>query len=437
MSVSLNLVSTAGFHGYRASCQRLSELSLIAACFFLPWSVALMNVATLLMALCWILSGKCLELPNILRRSPSAALAIALFLLLTASLIYTTATFAYGLDIVSKYRKLLYLPVVLSIASGMPLVRRRAIDAFLWGCGLLLLVSYGKLVTIELSGMLFNAAFIDWDRFSLIYATVIDRHGFSIVHYITHSFFMAVFIFFLIERAIGTKNGRWRWALLLVAALAGYNLFYTTPGRTGWGLCLALLAFICIRRCSWRWLGAGALVLAALVAITWQSSSVVVQRCQEFINETEFYQPGASHTSMGMRYDWWHNAFDLFRQAPWLGKGVGSFAREQEKLVASLHQGTEPSDNPHNEYLLIAEQTGAAGLLLFAALLAAPAIEAKRRGLPADDRRLVEGVALAMALGCLANSFLFDSQQGHFFILMTALLLAEIGAGGKEKRIQD
>ena len=437
MSVSQNPITTAELHGYRAFCQRLSELSLIAACFFLPWSVALMNIATLLMALCWILSGKCLELPNILRRSPSAALAIALFLLLAASLVYTTATFAYGLDIVSKYRKLLYLPVVLSIVAGAPAVRRRAIDAFLWGCGLLLLVSYGKLAAINLGALLFDAALIDWDRCSLIYATIIDRHGFSIVHYITHGFFMALFIFFLIERAIGAKSGRWRWALFVVVALAGYNLFYTMPGRTGWGLCLALIAFICIRRCSWRWLGAGALVLAALIAITWQSSSFVALRCQELINETEFYQPGASHTSMGMRYDWWHNAIDLIGQAPWLGNGVGSFPREQAKLVASLNQGTEPSDNPHNEYLLITEQTGAVGLLLFAALLAVPVIEAKRRGLPADDRRLIEGVALAMALGCLANSFLFDSQQGHFFILMMALLLAADGAGDDEKRIQD
>jgi len=418
MRCFLNPIEATGSHGFRASCERLGELSLIAACFFLSWSVALMNVATLLMALCWFLSGKFLELPKILRRSESAVLSVALFLLLAASLVYTTAPLAYGLDIVSKYRKLLYLPVVLSFAIGAPAVRRRAIDAFLWGCGLLLLVSYFKLITVLLG----TAAFI-------------DRHGLSLVFHITHSFFMAIFIFFLVERAIDAEKPRWRrWAILAVAALAAVNLFYITPGRTGWGLCLALLAFTCIRRCSWRWLAAGILVLATAVAIVWQSSPMVSLRCQELVSETEHYQPGGERTSMGMRYDWWHNAFDLFLQAPWLGKGAGSFPGEQKKLVASLKQNTEPSDNPHNEYLLIIEQTGAIGLLLFIALLAAPVVEARRRGLASDDRRLIEGTALAMALGCIANSLLFDSQQGHFFIMITALLLA---AATNEKRIED
>ena len=415
MSHSLSLVSPVGFHTF---CQRLGEISLIAACFFLPWSVALMNVATLLMALCWLLSGQFWQLPKILRQSPSATLAIALFLLLAASLAYTSAIVVYGLYIVAKYRKLLYLPIVLSMVNGAPILRRRAVDAFLWGCGLLLLVSYFKWVTVLLGTTIF-----------------IGRHEFSLVFHITHSFFMAVFIFFLIERAI-TENGlsgRWRWTLFIFAALAGFNLFYITPGRTGWGLCLALIAFIFIRRRSWRWLLVGLVILTALTVIIWQSSSIVSVRSWDLIHETKDYQPGASRTSMGQRYDWWHNVYDLFRESPWLGKGVGSLPGEQKKLMEHLRQPTTPTDNPHNEYLFFAEQTGIIGLFLFLALLVAPRIEATKRGLPPDDCRLIEGLALAMALGCIVNSFLFDSQQGHFFILMTALLLARDGAVANEE----
>ena len=421
MSHSLFLNSPSGFRPlcqFCRFCQWLGEISLIAACFFLPWSVALMNVATLLMAFCWLISGRLWQLPKILRQSPSATLAIALFLLLAASLAYTSATAVDGLDIVSKYRKLLYLPIVLSMANGAPVLRRRAIDAFLWGCCLLLLVSYFKWATALLGTNMF-----------------IDRHGFSLVLHITHSFFMAVFIFFLIERAITEKglSGRWRWALFIFAALAWFNLFYITPGRTGWGLCLALIAFIFIRRRSWRWLLAGLVILTALTVIIWQSSSIVSVRSWDLIHETEDYQPGASRTSMGMRYDLWHNAVSLFAESPWLGKGVGSFRGEQRKLIERLHQPTALFDNPHNEYLLLAEQTGIVGLLLFLALLVVPRLEAAKHGLPPDDCRLIEGLALAMALGCIVNSFLFDSQQGHFFILMMALLLARDGAVANEE----
>lgn len=418
MSDSLLLASPAGFRLFCQFCRRLGEISLIVACFSLPWSVALMNVAALLMALCWFLGGKFLELPQILCQSPSASLAVALFLLLLVSLVYTTAPIAYGLDIAGKYRKLLYLPIVLSMVNGAPVLRRRALNAFLWGCGLLLFVSYFKLVTVLLGTAIF-----------------IDRHGFSLVYHITHSFFMAMFIFFLIERTITEKktSGRWPWMLVVVIALAGFNLFYVTPGRTGWGLCLALIAFIFIGRRSWRWLLTGLVILTALVAVISQSP-LVSARYREIARETKNYQPGASRTSMGMRFDWWHNAYDLFRESPWLGKGVGSFPGEQRQLVKSLQQRTKPSDNPHNEYLLLAGQTGVCGLWLFVALLIVPGIEARRRGLPPDDCRLIQGVALAMALGCLANSLLFDSQQGHFFILMTALLLTGYDTVANEGR---
>ena len=411
---------------FRTLCQRLGEVSLIIACFSLPWSVAVMNGATLLMALCWFLSGQFLQLPKILRRSPSATLAVVLFLLLAASVAYTSAPIADGLDITGKYRKLLYLPVVLSMVSAAPVLRRRAVDAFLWGCGLLLLASYFKWIAVLLG---ITSSTDRWIAALLGITNFIERHQFSLVLHITHSFFMAIFIFFLIERAITGKNlsGRWSLPLLIILALAGFNLFYITPGRTGWGLCLALIAFFFIRRRSWRWLLTGLVILTALMVVIWQSSSIVSARCREFIYETHHYQPGASRTSMGQRYDWWHNAYDLFRESPWLGKGVGSFPSEQRRLVNALRQPTTYTDNPHNEYLFFAEQTGIAGLLLFLALLGTPVIEAVQRGLPPNDCRLIEGTVLAMALGCLANSFLFDSQQGHFFILMTALLLAEDG----------
>ncbi|MDR3088702.1 MAG: O-antigen ligase family protein [Desulfobulbaceae bacterium] len=404
MIISQNRRESARFRDFFA---RLGGAALICACFFLPLSVALLNLCALFMAVCWLLSGKPAAVLGIFRRSPSATLACALFALLAASLIYTTAPFGYGLEILAKYRKLLYLPIVFSLVSDAPTLRRKAVDAFMGGCAVLLLVSYFKLITVLLGTAIF-----------------VDRHGFSLVYHITHSFFMAMFIFFLVERAMAAATTRkQRRAYIAVALLAGFNLFSITPGRTGWMICLALLAFSFLRRCSWRRMTVGALLVAALAALTWQSSSIVSVRVREIVKETRRYQPGQSRTSMGMRYDWWHNAVTLFAESPWLGKGVGSFPGEQKRLVAALGQRTQATDNPHNDYLFFAEQTGVCGLALFLALLVAPTIEGRRR--PIEGRRLLEGVALAMALGCLANSLLFDSHQGHFYILMTGLLLAE------------
>jgi hypothetical protein len=44
--------------------------------------------------------------------------------------------------------------------------------------------------------------------------------------------------------------------------------------------------------------------------------------------------------------------------------------------------------------------------------------------LQAKDKYLVQGVILAMMTGCIMNSFLFDSHQGHFFAFLSGIFFA-------------
>jgi O-antigen ligase len=81
---------------------------------------------------------------------------------------------------------------------------------------------------------------------------------------------------------------------------------------------------------------------------------------------------------------------------------------------------TQPTDNPHNEYLFITVQSGLVGGGLFIALLLSLLFHSAR--LPSPRRYLLQGVVVAMAVGCLMNSFLFDSHQGHFFAIIAAVL---------------
>jgi O-antigen ligase len=72
--------------------------------------------------------------------------------------------------------------------------------------------------------------------------------------------------------------------------------------------------------------------------------------------------------------------------------------------------------------MFIGVQLGLTGLALFLALLASQWIAAA--GLNRHSRFLLQGIVLTMATGCLMNSFLFDSHQGHFYAFLSALLLA-------------
>ena len=133
------------------------------------------------------------------------------------------------------------------------------------------------------------------------------------------------------------------------------------------------------------------------------------------------YQATWSRTSLGMRLDWWQNCLDLIKEKPTFGHGTGSFKIAQNKVLTKGNH-TWPTDNPHNEYLFIAVQTGLVGLFLFISLLAAQFFSSLK--LQPPRKYLLQGVIVAMSAGCLMNSFLFDSHPGHFYAIITAILAA-------------
>jgi O-antigen ligase len=84
-------------------------------------------------------------------------------------------------------------------------------------------------------------------------------------------------------------------------------------------------------------------------------------------------------------------------------------------MVASL--------NPHNEYLNIAVQLGAIGVL---ALLYVFFCEWRWAAMlpEAHERHLARGVVITFAIGCVFNSLLMDHTEGLWFAWMTGVLFA-------------
>jgi O-antigen ligase len=82
-----------------------------------------------------------------------------------------------------------------------------------------------------------------------------------------------------------------------------------------------------------------------------------------------------------------------------------------------------PTVNPHNEYLMIAAQTGGAGLAVLLALFIGQWLLATRLPSPMETA-LARGLVIAMATGCLFNSFLLDHAEGLFYAWMSGLLFA-------------
>lgn len=367
---------------------------IILCCFFIPFSTSLMGATSILAAVCWILSGRFFSLPQLMQSNKLVFLAVALFLLFIAGLFYSPVPMNEALSTLKKYRELLFFAMVVAFMTGNENAAKLAEDSFILGCVILLIISYGIF-------------------FSMIPS---ERYGYSVVYHITHNFFMAILAFWCLQRAFDSRQYRYLWLVIFLATTV--NLFYIAPGRTGMLVYIALILLSLFQHLSFKKAAAATLLAALVIAIAFATSANFSSRVREAMAEVKGYQAESSRTSLGMRFDWWQNSVDLIGQKPIFGHGTGSFKTVQADLIKSSK--TKPTDNPHNEYLMIGVQTGLVGLGIWLVFLGAQFIAAFR--LQPPRRFLLQGVVIAMAVGCLMNSFLLDSHPGHFYAIISAIL---------------
>lgn len=371
-------------------------ICIVIACFFTPLSTTLLGLFSILGATAWLLSGGFTDLPHTFLSFPHSCIALILFLFMCLAITYSPVPFDQALETLKKYRELLLMPIVISLLSVSQRYRDMAENMFVLGCILLMLVSYGMALGIFPE----------------------ERYGHSVVFHITHSFFMAVLAFWSIHRCIDSHQYRYLWVVVFLATVI--NIFYIAPGRTGMLVFLCLMFLFLYQRLSITHLLGGLILLGVLVSGFYFTSENFSGRLQEVTSEIQAYKPGQSRTSIGQRFDWWSSSLKLVKDKPVIGHGTGSFPIVHRELT----EGTKimQTDNPHNEYLFLTVQFGMIGLFLFLTMIVLQLLNARQ--MYENKRWLLQGVVLALLSGSLINSLLFDSQQGHFYLFMSAALLS-------------
>ncbi|HEX6828403.1 MAG TPA: O-antigen ligase family protein, partial [Burkholderiales bacterium] len=173
-----------------------------------------------------------------------------------------------------------------------------------------------------------------------------------------------------------------------------------------------------------RGLAAALALGTGLVAAGYFASDALRARLQESAAQVEAFRAGRPVTaadSAGMRLEFYRNTAAIIAGHPWLGVGTGGFPKAYAERAAATGVVT---DNPHNEYLLIAAQTGLPGLALLLAVFAAAWHGARR--LAPLERDLARGIALATAVGCLFNSLLVDHTEGLLFAWLGAVAFGSL-----------
>jgi O-antigen ligase len=227
------------------------------------------------------------------------------------------------------------------------------------------------------------------------------------------------------QGALHARTGGVRIALWLLCAVAAANVLLIVPGRTGMVVLIVLFVYFLARVLKGKGLAVAAVVLAALaVGILASPESMLHRRIM--LADEEFAQwragvPAEATSSVGLRLEYLENTLDIIARNPAIGVGTGGFA----KAYAERVQGTDadPTENPHNQILLLLVQFGVVGFALFTALLITQWRLAAR--LPsAFDVGAARAFVLCIGITSLAASTLLDHAEGFFFAYMSGLLFA-------------
>lgn len=383
----------------------LTAWALTGIGFFLPISTGLTNLMLLLFLIAWLLSGHWAEKWHALQHSPAALVCLAFFGLVLVGTQYgeKSADTQYAL----KYAVVLLVPLALS--SGL---RTREIWCSVAGfCGamvLTLVLSYAIWFGLLPEGVFKNIGADNPVVFKL---------------HITHSFFMALAACFLYFAA-STQKGPRRYLLLGIAALAVINVLLMVKGRTG-QITLLILG-IYIFHCRFRRHGLWAGTLAALIVFSslYFLSQPFKNRINIALTEAAQWEThkGDEKSSIGTRLDFYTNTYAIIRQHPLIGVGTEGFPHAYKQQVEGMP--IPPTENPHNQYLLLAAQLGILGLLALLSLHFIFWSQARR--LTAPFACIGGGVILAYLVGNLFNSLLIDfSERILFFWAMGCLLSAQ------------
>ncbi len=375
-------------------------------------------------------------------RHPISILCVGLFLWLALSMLWSIAPSDELMEGISKYRKLLYVPIVAMLLISTRVKPWFLMNFFVIGC---LVVCFGSLSSS--SGLLEhligpqlpgggwglggNAA-KHWFYIGPPEAPTFGRawiaQGAFLVFSVTYLLGVTVASFMEVKAPLG----RWRrFALIGAIALLTYVVL-NLGGRTGYLLLILGIAF-------WAGLFWSKNMRFALVCSLIGFSFLlgahslakprVLDRVTNAVNDVVEYQESGALTSQGLRLRFWAVGVNAGLEKPLTGWGVGSYAEVFSRDSEQPEDLRNSRPHPHSEWILQFVQGGLLASFLLVGLVLT--------GLRIFSRlRLAEGSHTAMvSLGLLGSMFLFlidgsfnsvlwDLGEGHAFILLTASVIS-------------
>ncbi len=372
--------------------------------FALPLTPGLANLMLLLVVVSWLLSGDWQRKWAVIKDAPAAKAAGLFYALVVIGMFYgvkdDSAHYA------GKYASIFMLPIILSLQLSTE-EKWRAIAGFCAAMVMTLFLSI--LIWLELLPVSF---FKNTDANNPI---VFKMH-------ITHGFFMILAAFFMFIAALHLPDNTRRYGLLVLVLLATINALLMIQGRTGQVVLVGLLAYLFHLRFPRYGVLLGLIAGLALAGSAYLSSPSFKSRTDIAVQEAMHWSDnrGNEESSIGTRFDYYATSLAIIKQHPIIGVGTDGFPKAYEaQIVGTL---LPPSNNPHNQYLLITAQYGLIGLSVLLFFYFSCWRQARMQ--PQPFAVLATGVLIAFLIGNLFNSFMLDFAERLMFVWAMGVLLS-------------
>ncbi len=391
----------------QAYAHLLANTGVVGMAASMPISRAAFNLSALLMITGWLLSGQWRDKIDLIRGDWTAITSIALFAMVALSLTWAGPLAADHWDQLLEYSRLLYLPLIITLLQRSDAWRKRAWTALLVGM-LITLTAYLLDIWFEVPG-------------TGSYGTHTAGHG-VFYHHIAQGMTLSFLGAYGLHQALlGAKPKPLRlfWLAVTLSTLAG--LITVGISRTGQLSVLAAYFLVVLTHLPKRLRLWGGLLCVAVAAVLVMSTDRMQERFALALKETSSFQQDGEYTSVGARLKAWQFSAELIEQAPWLGHGIGSY-----RLLAHQHFAQSPICNlgvceqPHNQFILTAVETGALGVLALTAFLVAPLVSRGRPESPIASL-IWPLLAIFIVTACFDSSLIIQAQS--FFTVTTLGLL--------------
>ncbi len=376
---------------------------------FIPINIVLMNVFLFLVLIFTLLTGGLKQHFILVWHNPVTKTALLLFALLSISVFWSIAETDWSLRVLKKYNELWYMALLLPLFHS-PQRRDIGVDAFLISMGLILtgiyLVYFNILPSSGISVAGKHASF------------TVDG-GFS--SHIMTNILMSFVVFSSAHKAIhSTTKSQWFYGVLFAGSFY-YALFIST-GTTGQLITLSLLGLLLI-----QYFGKKTLILLPVLVLLIGILTLSIENnaIKYAINKIESRISHIENGNPDTRPQLAIHAFKLFIEDPIIGTGVGSYRTALESKQPEFAERTPHKYNPHNEYLIISVQLGLLGLLTLLFLFYTQA-KTTQKIQDKEQRYLAQGLVVLFVIGCLGNSLIMDSGEGHFWTFFSALFFSNL-----------